>query len=423
MAEKSSTVNGTNPFLTALAQDAAKDAGLRYFTDDRPGIRRRARGKSFVYLNDSGEAVRDVETLARIKRLAIPPAWTDVWICPASNGHIQATGRDARNRKQYRYHSRWREQRDQNKFERMMTFAEALPAIRQRVKRDLARPGLPREKVLASVVRLLETTLIRVGNDEYARHNKSYGLTTMHNRHVKVRGHRIFFSFKGKSGKEHEIDIHDPELADVVKRSQDLPGEELFAYEDDDGVVRDVTSQDVNTYLREISGDDFTAKDFRTWSGTVLAATALREFEAATNQRQARKNVVTAIEAVAKMLGNTPAVCRKCYVHPEILNSYLQGTTIEVLRQRMGQKLGTSLRKLKPEEAAVLMLLREKLGSQVKAAKADGALSLARSEKSARRSTPRRPLRSAASAARTTSKRGMRKRSLRGARSATAARS
>jgi DNA topoisomerase-1 len=361
MAAKSSTVNGTNPFLTAIAQEAAKDAGLRYFNDDQPGIRRRRRGKNFVYLDRAGTVVRDDETLARINRLAIPPAWKEVWICPSSNGHLQATGRDARNRKQYRYHPRWREQRDQTKFERMISFAEALPVIRRRVQRDLALPGLPREKVLASVVRLLETTLIRVGNDEYARHNKSYGLTTMRDRHVTVRGHRIFFSFKGKSGKEHEIDIRDPQLARIVKRSQDLPGEELFAYQDEQGVVRDVTSQDVNDYLRDISGSDFTAKDFRTWSGTVLAATALREFEKATNQRQAKKNVVTAIEAVAKMLGNTPAVCRKCYVHPAILNAYLQGTTIAVLQQRMGRKLATSLRKLKPEEAAVLMLLREKL--------------------------------------------------------------
>jgi DNA topoisomerase-1 len=366
MAEKSSTANGTNPFLAAVAEEAAKDAGLRYFSDQKPGIRRAARGKNFIYRDASGAVLRDTETLARIKRLAIPPAWKEVWICPSSNGHIQATGRDARNRKQYRYHPRWRAQRDQNKFERMMSFAEALPRIRQRVQRDLARPGLPREKVLASVVRLLETTLIRVGNDEYARHNKSYGLTTMRDRHATVRGHRIFFSFKGKSGKELEIGIQDPQLARIVKRAQDLPGEELFAYEDENGVARDVTSQDVNDYLREISGSDFTAKDFRTWSGTVLAATALREFEKATNNRQAKKNVVTAIEAVAKMLGNTPAVCRKCYVHPEILNAYLQGTTIDVLQQRVGRKLATSLRKLKPEEAAVLMLLREKLDSSMK---------------------------------------------------------
>jgi len=395
MAEKSSTANGSNPFLTALAQEAAKDAGLRYSTDDQPGIRRRARGKNFTYLNATGAVVRDVETLARIKRLAIPPAWTEVWISPAANGHIQATGRDARRRKQYRYHPRWREQRDQNKFERMISFAEALPGIRGRVQRDLALPGLPREKVLASVVRLLETTLIRVGNDEYARHNKSYGLTTMRDRHVTVRGPRISFSFKGKSGKEHEIDIHDPQLARIVKRSQDLPGEELFAYEDDQGDVRDVTSQDVNDYLREISGSDFTAKDFRTWSGTVLAATALREFEKVTNNRQAKQNVVTAIEAVAKMLGNTPAVCRKCYVHPEILNAYLQGTTIDVLRQRMGRKLATSLRKLKPEEAAVLMLLREKLRAPSQGNGVDGKV----------RSKPTPALKSAARSARTKSDR------------------
>jgi DNA topoisomerase-1 len=241
----------------------------------------------------------------------------------------------------------------------MMAFAEALPRIRRRVQRDLTLSGLPQAKVLATVVRLLETTLIRVGNDEYARDNRSYGLTTMHDRHVKVSGAKISFSFKGKSGRKHDIDIHDRRLATIVKRSQDLPGQELFAYEDEAGAPRDVTSQDVNTYLREISGQDFTAKDFRTWAGTVLAAMALREFEQVTNHRQARKNVLTAIEAVAKMLGNTPAVCRKCYIHPVILDSYLEAGAIEVLDQRAGRKLATG--RLKPEELMVLALLRQKL--------------------------------------------------------------
>lgn len=359
----SSNGSGSNPFLTALAEEAAKDAGLRYFQDDRPGIHRERKGRIFIYTHSDGSRVRDVETLARIKRLAIPPAWTEVWICPAANGHIQATGRDARRRKQYRYHARWREQRDQNKFERMMSFANTLPRIRERVQRDLALSGMPRDKVLATVARLLETTLIRVGNDEYARNNSSYGLTTLHNRHVTIKGAKISFSFKGKSGKRHEIDVHDRDLAKIVKHSQDLPGEELFAYEDDHGKAHDVTSQDVNAYLRQISGQDFTAKDFRTWAGTVLAALALREFEKVTNSKQARKNVVTAIEAVAKMLGNTPAVCRKCYVHPAILDSYLQGATIEVLKQRASEKLAHSWRKLKPEEAAVLVLLRGRLAS------------------------------------------------------------
>ena len=365
MAAKSSTVNGTNggngtnPFLAALAADAAKEAGLRYYSDSRPGIRRLQKGRDFIYLRSDKKPVRDVETLARIKRLAIPPAWREVWICPVGNGHIQATGRDDRNRKQYRYHHQWRSRRDENKYERMISFARALPAIRRRVQRDLKRDGMPREKVLATVVRLLETTLIRVGNDEYARHNQSYGLTTMHDRHVKVVGPKIAFSFKGKSGRKHEIALHDRHLARIVKRSQDLPGQELFAYEDGEGRLRDVTSQDVNGYLREISGHDYTAKDFRTWAGTVLAAMALREFEAVTNQRQAKKNIVKAIEAVAATLGNTPAVCRKCYIHPAILNSYLEKGTIEAIEQRAGQRLASG--SLEAEERMVLALLQGRL--------------------------------------------------------------
>ena len=362
MAAKSSTANvsSSNPFLVALSQDAAKDAGLRYFPDSRRGISRKARGTTFTYFKPDGSKVTDVETLARIKRLAIPPAWTEVWICPAENGHIQATGRDARGRKQYRYHTRWREQRDSSKFERMIAFAEALPRMRRRIRRDLSRRGLTREKVLATVVRLLESSLIRVGNDEYARQNNSYGLTTMRDRHVRVAGEKISFAFKGKSGKHHAIDIHDRELAKIVKRCQELPGQELFAYVDEAG-QHDVGSQDVNAYLREIAGEEFTAKDFRTWAGTVLAAMALRQFEGATNQREAKKNVVKAIEAVAQMLGNTPAVCRKCYVHPAILDSYLGGTTVEVLKQRADEKLARDRGRLKPDEGAVLEFLRGRL--------------------------------------------------------------
>ncbi len=354
-------VNATNPFLATLNAEAAKDAGLRYFSDTRAGIGRRLRGKNFEYVRPDGSRASDPETLARIKRLAIPPAWEQVWICPIENGHIQATGRDARGRKQYRYHPRWREQRDQNKYERMMAFAEALPAVRRRVKRDLARPGLSRERVLATVVQLLETTLIRVGNDEYARHNKSYGLTTLHNRHVKVTGPKISFGFKGKSGKQHEIEFHDPHLATIVKHCQDLPGQELFAYRGEEGEIRDVTSQDVNAYLREISGEEFTAKDFRTWAGTVLAAIALREFERVTTKAAAKKNIVKSIEAVSKMLGNTPAVCRKCYVHPAIVDSYLEGGTIEVLEQGTDKKLRGRGGGLKPDERAVMALLRGRL--------------------------------------------------------------
>jgi DNA topoisomerase-1 len=361
MAARSSTADALpDPFSAALAEEA-RQAGLRYSSDSQPGIRRRLRGKNFAYLRADGSRVKDTATLARIKRLAIPPAWADVWISPHHNGHVQATGRDARGRKQYRYHEDWRSQRDENKFGRMLAFALALPRIRRRVKRDLGRRGMPREKALATVVRLLESTLIRVGNDEYARQNESYGLTTMHNGHARVAGSHIRFSFRGKSAKRHEIRLRDPQLARIVRRCQDIPGQELFAYEDEDGQPRDVGSQDVNDYLRTIVGADFTAKDFRTWAGTVLAAVALREFEEVTHQTQAKKNVVTAIEAVARMLGNTPTVCRKCYVHPGILDSYLAGDTIATVRQRARGRIDRSLSQLKPEEAAVLVLLEERL--------------------------------------------------------------
>ena len=358
MAGKSSTAEAlANPFTSALAEEAGK-AGLRYTSDAKSGIQRRSRGKAFVYFGTDGRRVKDKETLARIKRLAIPPAWTDVWISPHANGHIQATGRDARGRKQYRYHADWRQQRDENKFDHMVAFARALPRIRRRARRDLARRGMPREKVLATVVRLLEATLIRVGNDEYARHNNSYGLTTMRNRHARVTGTHVHFTFRGKSAKRHEISVRDPLLARLVRHCRDMPGQELFGYEDETGQPRDVGSQDVNSYLREISGQDFTAKDFRTWAGTVLAAIALREFKAVTGQTQAKKNVVTAIEAVAKTLGNTPAVCRKCYIHPRVLESYLTGNTIATIRQRVARKIDRALSQLKPEEAAVLVLIQ-----------------------------------------------------------------
>lgn len=339
----------------------ARKAGLTYSSDQEPGLRRKKRGSQFAYFRESGELIRDKETLGRIKRMAIPPAWTDVWICPKDSGHIQATGRDARGRKQYRYHGDWRAQRDENKFGRMIAFAKALPRVRRRVKRDLNRRGMTRERVLATVVRLLETTLIRVGNDEYARHNKSYGLTTMHNKHARVIGGKIHFNFRGKSAVKHEISLNDPKLARIVRQCQDMPGQELFAYEDTDGQARDVGSQDVNEYLRAITSDDFTAKDFRTWAGTVLAAIALRELSAVTDAAPTKKNVVSAIESVAKLLGNTPSVCRKCYVHPAILDSYLEGETIATIRQRADRKIDRSLAKLKPEEAAVLVLLQRRL--------------------------------------------------------------
>ena len=315
----------------AIAEElvaAAEEAGLQYVSDERPGYSRRAKGKDFEYLDAEGKTIRDEQRLVRIKRLAIPPAWTKVWISPSANGHIQATGRDARSRKQYRYHDRWREVRDENKFDRLAQFAKALPNIRRRVARDLKSPGLPQQKVLATIVRLLERSFIRIGNEEYARDNKSFGLTTLKNRHVKVRGAQMRFRFRGKSGIQQEVDITDRRLAKVVAECQDLPGQDLFQYLDVDGKVQDVTSQDVNEYLRQIAGEDFTAKDFRTWGGTVLAAIALSKQGEFETKKQATSNIKTAVAAVAELLGNTPAVCRKCYIHPMIVEAYLNRTRI-----------------------------------------------------------------------------------------------
>ena len=315
----------------AIAEElvaAAEEAGLQYVSDERPGYSRRAKGKDFEYFDTEGKKIRDEQRLVRIKRLAIPPAWTKVWISPSANGHIQATGRDARSRKQYRYHDRWREVRDENKFDRLAQFAKALPNIRRRVARDLKSPGLPQQKVLATIVRLLERSFIRIGNEEYARDNKSFGLTTLKNRHVKVRGAQMRFRFRGKSGIQQEVDITDRRLAKVVAECQDLPGQDLFQYLDVDGKVQDVTSQDVNEYLRQIAGEDFTAKDFRTWGGTVLAAIALSKQGEFETKKQATSNIKTAVAAVAELLGNTPAVCRKCYIHPMIVEAYLNRTRI-----------------------------------------------------------------------------------------------
>lgn len=347
------------------SKQAAQSAGLRYVNDKRPGIARRRAGKRFQYFDVNGRRLRDGQTLARIRSLAIPPAWQDVWICPLEDGHLQATGHDARGRKQYRYHPRWREVRDESKYSRMIEFARALPRIRNRVRRHLARRGLPREKVLAAIVRLMETTLIRVGNDEYARENNSFGLTTIRNRHVRVRAGTVHFDFRGKSGVEHEIDLHDDRLARIVRKCQDLPGQELFAYLDKNGEVHDIGSSDVNEYLREISGHEFTAKDFRTWAGTALAAQALREFEEFDSQAAAKRNVTNAIERVAKRLGNTKAVCRKCYVHPAVIDAYLDRTLVETLKREAERTLRQSLPRLSSEEAAVLALLQRRMQRQL----------------------------------------------------------
>ena len=358
---ESEVVAPTKEQLVQESVQAAKAADLRYVADDQPGITRVKKGKGFAYVLPSGKPIDDPDTEIRIKALAIPPAWTDVWICPISNGHIQATGRDQRGRKQYRYHARWREVRDQAKYDKMISFAQALPTIRRRCQADLARTALPREKVLAAVVRIMEKTLIRVGNDEYASHNDSYGLTTLRDHHAEVRGAKVTFEFKGKSGKAHEIDLAEKRLAKIVQHCQDLPGEELFQYVDQQGVVRDVGSSDVNDYLREITGENFTAKDFRTWAGTVLAARALAEFRKFDSNAEAKRNVVKAIENVAMRLGNTKAVCRKCYVHPAILNSYLDGSLAKRLARRAGGALARSMMRLPVEEAAVLGLLSQSL--------------------------------------------------------------
>ena len=343
---------------------AAEEAGLRYVSDEQPGYTRKHKGDGFEYFDTEGKPIKDEQRILRINRLAIPPAYKDVWICPTPNGHIQATGRDDRGRKQYRYHERWREVRDENKYERIIVFGQALPKIRRRLNKDLALPGLPRNKVLATVVQLLERTFIRVGNEEYARENKSFGLTTMRNRHVDVDGSKMRFSFRGKSGVNHEVDVDDRRVAKIVKKLQDLPGQELFQYVDKEGEKHSVTSEDVNDYLREITGQDFTAKDFRTWAGTVLGAMALQAQDAFENKTQAKKNVKDAISAVAKILGNTPAVCRKCYVHPAVLETYLDGDLIEGLKQQTEKTLSESLPDLRADEAAMLSFLQERLAKK-----------------------------------------------------------
>lgn len=341
-------------------RESAQAAGLRYVSDVKPGIRRYRCGKGFRYTAPTGSPVSDEETLARIKSLAIPPAWVGVWICPSSNGHLQATGRDARGRKQSRYHPRWREVRDETKYERIVQFAQALPSIRGRVKSDLALPGLPREKVLATIVSLMEQTHIRVGNQEYAKENGSYGLTTLRNKHVEVKGSKVIFSFQGKSRIHHTISLEDRRLARIIKQCEDLPGYELFQYIDEDGERRSVDSSDVNEYLREITGQHFTAKDFRTWAGSVLACDLLRGIGSFENASHAKKNVVAAIKAVAAKLGNTPAVCRKCYVHPAVLEAYLGGISVEDAKAQLENEIGEQADELRTEERLLLHLLEQR---------------------------------------------------------------
>jgi DNA topoisomerase-1 len=330
-------------------------------SDDSPGIIRKSKGDGFAYYDPNGRIVKNSLELKRIRSLAIPPAWKEVWISTRSNGHLQATGLDAKGRKQYKYHPDWRTIRDEAKYERVMSFARTLPRIRARVADDLKLTGLCREKVLATVVKFLEISLIRIGNDEYAQANGSFGLTTMRNRHVEVEGSTVTFAFRGKSGKKHKIAVSDRRLANIVRKCQDLPGQRLFEYTNSDGQIAEVCSEDVNEYIHAISGQPFTAKDFRTWAGTVLAAIALSQMEEVDSKAAAKKNVITAVEAVARMLGNTAAICRKCYIHPAIITRYMDGKLARTLRLKADSAISDHLHELKPEEAAVLSLLRGEL--------------------------------------------------------------
>lgn len=369
----STVIPSHEPILDPV--QSARAAGLRYVSDSQPGLRRVKTSKGFRYVDPEGSAVRDGDTLARIKSLVIPPAWTDVWITRHANGHLQATGRDVKGRKQSRYHPRWREVRDETKYERMALFAHALPKIRERVEGDLKLAGLPRNKVLATIIKLMEETHIRVGNVEYARENGSYGLTTMRNKHVEIHGSKITFDFKGKSGVHHAINLTDKRLANIIKRCEDIPGYELFQFLDHEGNHHSIDSHDVNEYLREITGEHFTAKDFRTWAGSVLAGEMLRQIGPFTTATQAKKNVVQAITEVAARLGNTPSVCRKCYVHPAVLEAYLSGrmsgvarSDVEEIREEIKdvkRKLDDEIEQhtdaLRHEERALVNLLQQRL--------------------------------------------------------------
>lgn len=337
-------------------------------SDRQPGLHRLRRGKGFSYVDTSGKPVRDDATLTRIRSLVIPPAWTDVWICASAQGHLQATGRDARGRKQSRYHPRWREVRDETKYERMSEFARALPKLRRRVAVDIRKPGLPREKVLATIIRLMEETFIRVGNEEYAKTNKSYGLTTLRNRHVAVHGAKVHFEFQGKSGVKHAIDLHDRQLAKIIRACVDLPGYELFQYLDDEGNRHSIDSSDVNDYLRDTTGGHFTAKDFRTWAGSVLACEMLAAIGPFASPTEAKKNVVAAIRQVADRLGNTPSVCRKCYVHPAVLEAYLGGTSPQTARTALDSAIRRSATRLRYEEENFLRLLGQRAALEAAAA-------------------------------------------------------
>jgi DNA topoisomerase-1 len=343
-----------------LNSEFAKQAGLHYVPADQPGLQRVRHGKSFRYLNSRGQSVKNEKTLERIRKLAIPPAYDDVWICPDPLGHLQMVGKDARGRKQYRYHQRWTETKGAFKYNRIIDFAQSLPKIRKQTSEHLKLEGLPREKVLATVVQLLEKTLIRVGNEEYAKTNHSYGLSTMQDHHVKVDHGKILFRFKGKSNIRHEISVTDPKLAEVVKKCREMPGHELFHYLDDAGVKHIIHSHDVNHYLQDITGKPFTAKDFRTWAGTVFAAVSLRELVGFKSATEAKRHLNEAIETVSKKLGNTKSICRKCYVHPAVMDSYLNGEVIRSIARRKHPITPDELHLLDRDEKTVLAFLRKK---------------------------------------------------------------
>jgi len=349
---------------------SAEAAGLRYVSGDGPGISRRRAGKGFAYVGVDSKPVRHKATLERIAALVIPPAWQNVWICPVTNGHIQAAGRDARGRKQYRYHARYREIRDETKFSRMLAFGAALPKIRQRVEKDLALPELPQRKVIAAIVRLLDETFIRVGNEEYAKANQSYGLTTLKDRHVRFHGDMLHLQFRGKSNQDHDVTLKDRRLAKIVKQCQDLPGQELFQYKLENGEYGKVDSADVNDYLREITEQDFSAKDFRTWHGSGLMAQHLVELGPAQSEAEAKRNIATAVKTTARRLGNRPAACRKYYVHPAVFESYEERTIFETIG-RVSVNPGKTGNALRREELALMRLVKSYVNPRhTKAAKA-----------------------------------------------------
>ena len=347
---------------------AAEAAGLRYVTDATPGIRRRRHGRGFSYVDAEGRVIREREQLRRFRSLVIPPAWTDVWICADPDGHLQVTARDARGRKQYRYHARFRARQDESKFDRMIALSDVLWKIRERVERDIALPGLARDKIMATVVWLLERTLIRIGTDEYAKENNSFGLTTMRRRHVAVAGAKVDFEFRGKSGIEHSVSITDRRIAKIVQECQELPGWELFKYIDDEGRKQSVEASDINAYLREITGREVTAKDFRTWAGTMLASEALRTMGPANTKKQAEKNIVAAVDLTKARLGNTRAVCRKYYIHPALIEAYLEGEVLRPVGEKEWRPRGETAGKLRQHEAETLAFLTARVERRAVAA-------------------------------------------------------